>query len=75
MNTPQPIIQNPADPDNQLVVTARDLADCLEEKRGELKEGPWEIVQQVIRTREAMEQFKSGEIGKLFCPLERCQFT
>jgi hypothetical protein len=68
MNTPQPIILNPADPGNQLVVTARDLADCLEEKRGELKEGPWEIVQQVIRTREMMEQFESGEIGKLFCP-------
>lgn len=64
MNTPQPIILNPPDPENPQVVTARDLGDCLEERRGDLTEGPWEIVQQVIRTREMMEQYEAGEIGQ-----------
>lgn len=68
MNTPQPIILNPVDPDNQDTVTAQYLADCLEEKRGELKEGPWMIVQQVIKTRKMVEQFEAGEIGKSFYP-------
>ncbi|KEF60596.1 uncharacterized protein A1O9_02157 [Exophiala aquamarina CBS 119918] len=62
MHTPQPIILNPADPESQLVVPATELLDCLEEKRGELKDGPYEIVKEVIRVRHNMERFECGEI-------------
>lgn len=69
MHTPQPIILNPADPDNQLVVTAQELLECLEEKKGELKDGPYDIVKQVVNARDIMEQFETGGIGKSFCPI------
>ncbi|KIX09958.1 uncharacterized protein Z518_01039 [Rhinocladiella mackenziei CBS 650.93] len=62
LNTPQPIITSPPDPQNQQTVNARGLFECLELKRSELREDRWEIIQQIIRAREMMEQYEAGEI-------------
>jgi hypothetical protein len=62
MQTPQEVITNPESEDKQYVF-ARDFVHCLEEKKQDLKEGPWEIIQQIVRVREMMEQFEEGEIG------------
>jgi len=64
MHTPQPVILNSAPPEKQLNVTAQELLECLEEKRGELKAGPYEIIEEVIRARDNMELFESGGMGK-----------
>ncbi|KAK5052136.1 hypothetical protein LTR84_002940 [Exophiala bonariae] len=83
MHTPQAIILNPIDPDNQDEVRAQGLIDCLEEKRGEIIAGPkgeacWTTVQQVIETRKMVEQFEAGEIDGdtlLFLPNIKLRLT
>ncbi|EXJ83851.1 hypothetical protein A1O1_07479 [Capronia coronata CBS 617.96] len=62
MGTPQPIITNPPDLQNQQAVTAGDLLECLEVKRDELREDRWEILEQIARARQMMEQYEAGEI-------------
>jgi len=64
MNTPQLVITNPPDRGIPQLVTARDLLECLEEKRKELLEDKWEIIENIIKAREKMEQFEADEIGK-----------
>ena len=67
MNTPQPVVTNPsAGPSSQQSVYARDLLECLEPKRGEkeLTEERWELIQQIISTREMQERYAEGEIGE-----------
>lgn len=64
MGTPQPIITNPSDSQNLQTVTAGDLLECLELKRDELREDRWEILEQITRARQMMEQYEAGEIGK-----------
>ena len=67
MKTPQLVITNPPDPQNQQFVNARDLLECLEAKRGEpgLRQDRWEIIQQIISAREKQEQYERGEIGEI----------
>ncbi|EXJ79950.1 hypothetical protein A1O3_08236 [Capronia epimyces CBS 606.96] len=62
MGTPQPIITNPTDLQNQQTVNAGDLLECLEVKRDELREDRWEILEQITRARQMMEQYEAGEI-------------
>lgn len=63
--TPQAVITNPpSDPLHQQRVTARQLSECLETKRSELREDRWEIIQQIIKAREMQEQYEDGEIGQ-----------
>ncbi|KAJ4536267.1 hypothetical protein HRR78_008521 [Exophiala dermatitidis] len=62
LGTPQPIITNPPDPQHQQTVTAADLLECLEVKRDELREDRWEILEQITRARQMMEQYEAGEI-------------
>lgn len=45
-------------------MTAADLLDCLESRKPDLKEGVWDIIEQVCRARDLMEQYEAGEIGK-----------
>ncbi len=67
MGTPLTVITNPPDPHNPQLVFAQELLDSLEVKRGELTEERWEIVEQICRARQMMEQYQSGEIGESHC--------
>ncbi|KAJ9494717.1 hypothetical protein LTR99_001780 [Exophiala xenobiotica] len=64
MSTPLEVITNPPDPHNRQLVTAANLLKCLESKRSDsnVKEGVWEIIEQVCRARDLMEQYEAGEI-------------
>ena len=66
MSTPLEVITNPPDPHNRQYVTAANLLKCLESKRSDsnVKEGVWEVIEQVCRARDLMEQYEAGEIGK-----------
>lgn len=65
LNTPQKIITNPpSEAGLAQYLTAQDLCDCLEEKKDDLQEFEWEILQNVVRTREMMEQYEDGQIGE-----------
>jgi vacuolar-type H+-ATPase subunit D/Vma8 len=64
MGTPLEVITNPPDPRHRQLVTAKELLNSLEVKRGELTEERWEIVQQICRVREMMEQCEAGEMGE-----------
>lgn len=63
-STPLEVITNPPDPHNTHFVTAADLLDCLDSRKPDLKEGVWDIIEQVCRARDLMEQYEAGEIGK-----------
>lgn len=72
LGTPQPIITNPPDPQHQQTVTAADLLECLEVKRDELREDRWEILEQITRARQMMEQYEAGEIGEATRSISAC---
>ncbi|KIW38400.1 hypothetical protein, variant 2 [Exophiala oligosperma] len=61
-STPLEVITNPPDPHNTHFVTAADLLDCLDSRKPDLKEGVWDIIEQVCRARDLMEQYEAGEI-------------
>lgn len=65
MNTPLEVITNPPDAHNRQMVTASTLLECLEVKRSDLQEDRWEIIEQVCRARDMMEQYEASEIGEL----------
>ena len=62
MNTPQLQIKSP--PDNDIVITARDLWAALDEKRQEFKSDRWAIISEIVNAREQIEVFEGGGIGK-----------
>ncbi|KIW20468.1 hypothetical protein PV08_01043 [Exophiala spinifera] len=61
-STPLEVITNPPDPHNAQFVTSADLLDCLDSRKPDLKEGVWDIIEQVCRARDLMEQYEAGEI-------------
>lgn len=60
--------------DDGPLITAVDLLQALEEKRGDFKEDRWAIIQEIIDVREQLEQFSDGSqyCGKTYrgceCP-------
>jgi hypothetical protein len=63
MGTPLEVIMNPPDPQNIQMVSAQQLLESLEVKRSELREDRWEIIEQICKARDMMEQYEAGEIG------------
>ncbi|KAI1612235.1 hypothetical protein EDD36DRAFT_466074 [Exophiala viscosa] len=65
MNTPLEVITNPPETHSRQMVTASALLECLEVKRSDptIQEDRWEIIEQVCRARDMMEQYEAGEIG------------
>jgi len=64
MNTPQKMYTNPPDAENQVVITAQDLLDCLEEKKKEFKPGRWQIIQEIVHARTYMERYLDQGLGQ-----------
>ncbi|KAK4946209.1 hypothetical protein LTR10_014721 [Elasticomyces elasticus] len=64
MNTPLEVITNPPETHSRQMVTASALLECLEVKRSDptIQEDRWEIIEQVCRARDMMEQYEAGEI-------------
>lgn len=63
MGTPLEVITNPPDLQNIQMISARQLLESLEVKRSELREHRWEIIEQICKARDMMEQYEAGEIG------------
>ena len=66
MNTPQPQIKSPQESDTE--ITARDLFLALEEKRNDFKVDRWNIISEIVSTRERIEMYEGGSFGPSVCP-------
>jgi hypothetical protein len=45
-------------------VTAQQLLDALEERKSDIPDDKWEILQDIVKARTYQEKFSNGEIGK-----------
>lgn len=63
-HTPQLEIGSPRRPGQDSRITANDLKDAIEERRGDISSEKWEIIEEVIRVRSIQEQYLREEIGK-----------
>lgn len=64
MNTPQRQIKSNQEPP-ETFISAHDLWDALEEKKGDFKPDRWAIIREIIKAREQIEVYEVGGIGML----------